>query len=111
MRNPVRTEAEAFGFVIAVVALFAAVALVGIFVNGWAALLAFLVLAPIVGYRYFASDRRSSSPRSGTEPGTRTAGTASWSSRTRPSRAGRCATKWCGGRGRATPRSSSSRRP
>jgi len=49
MRNPVRTEAEAFSFVIAVVALFAAVALVGILLNGWAALVAFVVLAPIVG--------------------------------------------------------------
>ena len=56
MRNPVRTEAEAFSFVIAVVALFAAVALVGILLNGWAALVAFVVLAPIVGYRYFRSD-------------------------------------------------------
>ena len=62
MRNPVRTEAEAFSFVIAVVALFAAVALVGIFVNGWAALLALLVLAPIVGYRYFRSDPKVVEP-------------------------------------------------
>jgi hypothetical protein len=62
MRNPVRTEAEAFSFVIAVVALFAAVALVGIFVNGWAALIAFVVLAPIVGYRYFRSDPKVVEP-------------------------------------------------
>ena len=50
MRNPVRTEAEAFSFVIAVLALFVAVALVGILLNGWAALVAFVVLAPIVVY-------------------------------------------------------------
>ncbi|HET6657946.1 MAG TPA: hypothetical protein VFG61_08630 [Gaiellaceae bacterium] len=57
-----RTEAEAFSFVIAVVALFAAVALVGIFVNGWAALVAFVVLAPVVGYRYFSSDPKVVEP-------------------------------------------------
>jgi len=62
MRNPVRTEAEAFSFVIAVVALFAAVAIVGIFINGWAALIAFVVLAPIVGYRYFRSDPKVVEP-------------------------------------------------
>ena len=62
MRNPVRTEAEAFSFVIAVVALFAAVALVGIFWNGWAALVAFVVLAPIVGIRYFRSDPKVVEP-------------------------------------------------
>src|SRR6187397_2091050 len=48
MRNPVRTEAEAFSFVIAVVALFAVVA--------------FVVLAPIVGYRYFRSDPKVVEP-------------------------------------------------
>src|SRR3954464_14450481 len=62
MRNPVRTEAEAFSFVIAVLALFVAVAVVGIFLNGWAALIAFVVLAPIVGYRYFRSDPKVVEP-------------------------------------------------
>jgi hypothetical protein len=62
MRNPVRTEAEAFGFVIAMLALFVAVALVGIFWNGWAALVAFLVLAPVVGFRYFRSDPKVVEP-------------------------------------------------
>ena len=62
MRNPVRTEAEAFSFVIAVLALFVAVALVGIFLNGWAALVAFVVLAPIIGYRYFRSDPKVVEP-------------------------------------------------
>jgi Universal stress protein family len=62
MRNPVRTEAEAFSFVIAVLALFVAVALVGIFLNGWAAFIALVVLAPIVGYRYFRSDPKVVEP-------------------------------------------------
>jgi len=62
MRNPVRTEAEAFSFVIAVLTLFALVALVGVLLNGWAALAAFIVLAPIAGYRYFRSDPKVVEP-------------------------------------------------
>ena len=38
MRNPFRSEAEAFGFVLVCVALFAAVALAGILAGGWVAL-------------------------------------------------------------------------
>jgi Universal stress protein family len=49
MRNPFRSEAEAFGFVLVCVALFAAVAVAGIFGGGWAALGVFLVLAIAVG--------------------------------------------------------------
>ncbi|MGH3039727.1 MAG: universal stress protein [Gaiellaceae bacterium] len=45
MRNPFRSEAEAFGFVLVCVALFAAVALAGILAGGWVALAVFLVLA------------------------------------------------------------------
>lgn len=62
MRNPVRTEAEAFGFVIACLGLFAAVAVAGIFGNGWIALLTFLVLGPVVFYRYFRSDPKVVEP-------------------------------------------------
>jgi hypothetical protein len=62
MRNPVRTEAEAFEFVIAALVLFAAVAVAGILGNGWIALLAFLVLGPIVFYRYFRSDPKVVEP-------------------------------------------------
>jgi hypothetical protein len=62
MRNPVRTEAEAFEFVIAALVLFAAVAVAGILGNGWIALIAFLVLAPIVFYRYFRSDPKVVEP-------------------------------------------------
>ena len=45
MRNPFRSEAEAFSFVLICVALFAAVAVAGILGGGWAALGVFLVLA------------------------------------------------------------------
>jgi hypothetical protein len=62
MRNPVRTEAEAFEFVIAALVLFAAVAVAGLLGNGWIALLAFIVLAPIVFYRYFRSDPKVVEP-------------------------------------------------
>jgi nucleotide-binding universal stress UspA family protein len=48
MRNPFRSEAEAFGFVLVCVALFAAVAVAGILGGGWAALGVFLVLAVAV---------------------------------------------------------------
>ena len=62
MRNPVRTEAEAFEFVIAALVLFAAVAVAGILGSGWIALLVFLVLAPVVFYRYFGSDPKVREP-------------------------------------------------
>jgi hypothetical protein len=62
MRNPMRTEAEAFEFVIAALVLFAAVAVVGILGNGWIALIAFLALAPVVFYRYFRSDPKVVEP-------------------------------------------------
>ena len=45
MRNPFRSEAEAFSFVLVCVALFAAVAVAGIFAGGWVALAVFVVLA------------------------------------------------------------------
>jgi GABA permease len=45
MRNPVRTEAEAFGFVLVCVALFTLVAVAGIFFGGWVAFGVFVVLA------------------------------------------------------------------
>jgi hypothetical protein len=62
MRNPMRTEAEAFTFVIAVIVLFAAVAVAGIFGGGWIGLVAFLVLAPLVFYRYVKSDPKVREP-------------------------------------------------
>jgi hypothetical protein len=45
VRNPFRSEAEAFSFVLVCVALFAAVAVAGILGGGWVALAVFLVLA------------------------------------------------------------------
>jgi hypothetical protein len=45
MRNPFRSEAEAFGFVLVCVGIFAAVALAGILAGGWIALAVFVVLA------------------------------------------------------------------
>jgi hypothetical protein len=62
MRNPMRTEAEAFTFVIAVIVLFAAVAVAGIFGGGWIGLVTFLVLAPLVFYRYVKSDPKVREP-------------------------------------------------
>jgi hypothetical protein len=62
MRNPVRTEAEAFGFVVAALVVFAAVALAGIFANGWVAVIVFLVLAPLIFWRYFHSEPKSVEP-------------------------------------------------
>jgi hypothetical protein len=62
MRNPMRTEAEAFTFVIAVIVLFAAVAVAGILGGGWVGFVTFLVLAPIVFYRYIRSDPKVSEP-------------------------------------------------
>ncbi len=107
MRNPVRTEAEAFSFVIAVLALFVAVALVGIFLNGWAALIAFVVLAPIVGYRYFRSDPKVIEPAVGIGAATPTAATGSSWSPTRPSPAAPSVARSCAGRRRAARRFSS----
>jgi hypothetical protein len=48
MRNPFRSEAEAFGFVLVCVALFAIVAVAGILFGGWIALAVFLALAVAV---------------------------------------------------------------
>jgi GABA permease len=45
VRNPVRSEAEAFSFVLVCVVLFTIVGLVGVFFGGWPALGVFLVLA------------------------------------------------------------------
>jgi GABA permease len=44
VRNPIRSEAEAFNFVLVTCAVFGAVALAGWLVNGWAALAVFLAV-------------------------------------------------------------------
>ena len=51
MRNPFRSEAEAFGFVLVCAGLFAVVAVAGVFFGGWVALGVFLVLA--VGLAFY----------------------------------------------------------
>lgn len=61
MRNPFRSEAEAFGFVLISVGLFAAVAVAGILGGGWAALGAFLVLAAALAL-WMRSEPRSREP-------------------------------------------------
>jgi hypothetical protein len=50
MRNPFRSEAEAFGFVLVCVGLFAVVAVAGVLAGGWVALAVFLVLAAGVAF-------------------------------------------------------------
>jgi hypothetical protein len=62
MRNPMRTEAEAFTFVIAALVVFAAVAVAGIFGGGWVALATFVVLGPLVFYRYVKSEPKVREP-------------------------------------------------
>jgi hypothetical protein len=51
MRNPIRSEAEAFGFVLVCVGLFGVVALAGLIAGGWVALAVFVVLA--VGLAFY----------------------------------------------------------
>ena len=51
MRNPFRTEAEAFSFVLVCVVLFALVAAAGVLFGGWVALGVFLLLA--VGLAFY----------------------------------------------------------
>ena len=60
MRNPFRSEAEAFGFVLLCVALFAAVAVAGILAGGWAALAVFVVLA--IGVAFYVKGEPKSPP-------------------------------------------------
>jgi hypothetical protein len=60
MRNPFRSEAEAFGFVLLCVALFAAVAVAGILAGGWAALAVFVVLA--IGVAFYVKGEPKAPP-------------------------------------------------
>ena len=62
MRNPFRSEAEAFGFVLVCVALFAAVAVAGILAGGWVALIVFLVLAAGVAFYVKAEPKPPAEP-------------------------------------------------
>jgi hypothetical protein len=62
MRNPIRTEAEAFSFVVVVGIVLLAVAAAAWFADRWVALAVFLVLAPILGLRYFRSEPKVVEP-------------------------------------------------
>ena len=62
MRNPFRTEAEAFGFVLVCVGLFAAVAVAGVLGGGWVALAVFAVLAAGVAFYVKAEPKPPDEP-------------------------------------------------
>ena len=62
MRNPFRSEAEAFSFVLVCVALFAAVAVAGILAGGWVAVAVFVVLAIGVGLYMKAEPKPPAAP-------------------------------------------------
>jgi len=70
MRNPIRSEAEAFSFVLVMCAVFGAVALAGWLGNGWTALAVFLADIPLckVGASETAGRARASrTTRKGTQ--------------------------------------------
>ena len=71
MRNPFRTEAEAFGFVLVCVALFAAVAVAGVLGGGWVALAVFVVLAAGVAFYVKAEPKPPDEPVLSREGGER----------------------------------------
>ena len=62
MRNPFGTEAEAFGFVLVCVGLFAAVAVAGILAGGWVALAVFVLLAAGVAFYVKAEPKAPAEP-------------------------------------------------
>ncbi|MDQ3993436.1 MAG: hypothetical protein M3265_01400 [Actinomycetota bacterium] len=63
MRNPLRTEAEAFSFVLVVAVLFLAVALAGTLGGGWVGLAMFLGLViGVAAGMYLKSDPREREP-------------------------------------------------
>jgi len=62
MKNPLRTEAEAFSFVLVCVGLFAAVALAGILAGGWVALAVFVLLAAGVAFYVKAEPKAPAEP-------------------------------------------------
>ena len=63
MRNPIRTEAEAFSFVLVCAVLFAAVAVAGILGGGWVALGVFLALGlGVAAGLYLRSEPKEDEP-------------------------------------------------
>lgn len=71
MRNPFRSEAEAFSFVLVCVALFAAVAVAGILAGGWVALGVFVVLAIGIAFYVKAEPKPPAEPVLSREGGDR----------------------------------------
>jgi Ca2+/Na+ antiporter len=61
MKNPLRSEAEAFQFLLGTLAYFAAIAIAGV-INTWAGLVVFIVLTAAVVWWWFRS-RRVEAPR------------------------------------------------
>jgi hypothetical protein len=62
MRNPFRSEAEAFRFVLVCAGLFAVVAVAGVLFGGWVALVVFLVLAAGLAYYIKAEPKEAEHP-------------------------------------------------
>ncbi len=62
MRNPFRSEAEAFSFVLVCAGLFAVVAVAGVLFGGWVALGVFLVLAVGLAYYIKAAPKEAERP-------------------------------------------------
>jgi GABA permease len=62
MRNPFRSEAEAFGFVLVCVGLFSLVALAGLIAGGWVALAVFVVLAVALAFYIKGEPRPPAEP-------------------------------------------------
>ena len=62
MRNPFRSEAEAFSFVLVCAGLFAVVAVAGVLFGGWVALVVFLVLAAGLAYYIKAEPKQAEHP-------------------------------------------------
>jgi GABA permease len=71
MRNPFRSEAEAFSFVLVCVGLFAVVAVAGILAGGWVALAVFVVLAGAVAFYVKAEPKPPAQPVYSREHGDR----------------------------------------
>lgn len=62
MKNPLRSEAEAFQFLLGAIAYFAAIAIAGV-INEWAGLAVFVLLTAAVLWWWFRARRAEAAPR------------------------------------------------